>query len=618
MNLSSLFALFSPLHCSVQRGIQPMLPVLCTILILCTNMNAQPIITSPKREFRGAWIAVVSNVDWPINRTDDIEKQQRDFIAILNELQRANFNAIFFQVRPSADAVYQSGIEPWSEWLTGMQGRSPNYDPLAFAIREARQRGMEVHAWFNPYRSVVSAGSSVSAQHISRTRPEWHLAFSSPNRLLNPGIPDVRQYITGVIMDVVRRYDIDGIHFDDYFYPYSPNNITTQDAGTFNQFGTGFTDIGEWRRSNVNALISMVHDSIRAVKSHIKFGISPFGIYRNGVPTGIVGMDAFNVIYCDPLAWLRAGSVDYLIPQLYWQIGGAQDYNALSSWWSSQTTQFNRHLYSGNGLYRLLGTTDWPISQITQQIEINRFGSRTQGAVMFSANQLLNNIKGITTAFADGQFRWKAFPPTMPWKDNVPPLPPQSARGSVRGDSTVLEWSAPAPAGDADTARRYAVYRFPQGTPLSIDQSQFLVGIVSAPTTRFIERNPLSGTNFTYIITALDDMFNESADNTRVSISLTSSTQFQHAFGFVLENPLPNPFSGYTRLRFSIPTSLATSVHIHDINGRIVYTSPEYIYNAGNHELVINFDALNVANGVYIAQLRAGVYRASVRLHYQR
>ncbi len=586
---------------------------------LCTQIaQSQPIITSPKREFRGAWIAVVSNVDWPISRNDNIEKQQADLISILNELQRANFNAVFFQVRPSADAVYNSSIEPWSEWLTGAQGRSPGFDPLAFAIREARARGMEVHAWFNPYRSVVTASSNVSSQHISRTRPDWHLTFTSPNRLLNPGIPDVRQYITSIIMDVVRRYDIDGVHFDDYFYPYSPNNITTQDAGTFVQFGAGFSDINEWRRFNVNTLISMVNDSIRLIKPHIKFGVSPFGIYRNGVPTGIVGMDAFNVIYCDPLAWLRSGSVDYLIPQLYWQIGGAQDYNALSAWWSDQTKQFNRHLYSGNGLYRLLGTTDWPISQITQQIEINRFGSRTQGAVMFSASQLLNNVKNITSTFAEGQFRWKALPPTMPWKDNVPPLPPLAPRGNVRNDSVVLEWSSPALASDRDTARHYAIYRFPQGTIQSIEQSQFLVGTVSAPTTRFAERLPSPQTNYTYIITTLDDMYNESTPDARVSISLTSSTQYKSAFEFAFDHPTPNPFSGYTRLRFTLPQTLFASLRIYDLNGRIISIIPERQYSAGSHEIVVNFTDLSVSNGVYIAQLRAGIHTATVQLHYQR
>ena len=241
----------------------------------------------PKHEFRGAWIATVINLDWPSSRNASSHTQQRNLTDMIDGLKEAGINAVFFQVRSEADAMYASGIEPWSFWLTGEQGASPEpfYDPLEVAIEEAHKRGVELHAWINPYRASRGSSYEKAADHITKRYPQWVLTFGNI-ATLNPGLPEVRNHIARVIMDIVRRYDIDGVHFDDYFYPYPPNNISTEDSGTFAEHNRGITSIADWRRDNVNLLVAQVADSIRAVKPHVKFGISPFGILEKWGPCG--------------------------------------------------------------------------------------------------------------------------------------------------------------------------------------------------------------------------------------------------------------------------------------------------------------------------------------------
>ncbi|MGH7451691.1 MAG: glycoside hydrolase family 10 protein, partial [bacterium] len=300
-----------------------LLPIILTISFI-TPINTFATDNPPKREFRGAWIATVINLDWPSTPGLAPGTQRGELMRLLDELQAAGINAVMFQVRSECDAMYASTIEPWSYWLTGGQGRAPSpfYDPLQFAVQEAHKRGMELHAWLNPYRSVREIGSYANAaNHVSVQHPEW-LFRAGNTRVLDPGLPMVRAYVTSVVMDVVNRYDVDGIHFDDYFYPYPPDQISNQDDATFANYSRGFTNRGDWRRDNVNLLIKMIHDSIQVVKPYVKFGISPFGIWRNGIPTGITGLDAYNTIYCDALAWLQQQTIDYLTPQLYWPFGG--------------------------------------------------------------------------------------------------------------------------------------------------------------------------------------------------------------------------------------------------------------------------------------------------------
>ncbi|MBP1679355.1 MAG: Por secretion system C-terminal sorting protein, partial [Bacteroidetes bacterium] len=311
---------------------------------LLVTSSFEAVSQSSKREFRGAWIASVVNLDWPSSdargRTG---VQQAELVALLDQLKSTGITAVLLQVRSECDAVYPSSLEPWSYWLTGEQGvaPSPYYDPLEFAIAAAHARGLELHAWLNPYRAERAIGSyTLSSSHVVKSQPGWILTFPAVGlNLLDPGSPGARAHIAGVVADVVRRYDVDGVHFDDYFYPYPVSSagfpgITTEDAASFAADPRGFASIAAWRRDNVNLLVRMVDDSIKALKPYVRFGLSPFGIWRNGVPPGIVGMDAYSAIYCDAPAWLRQGTVDYLTPQLYWPIGGGQDYASLVSWWA--------------------------------------------------------------------------------------------------------------------------------------------------------------------------------------------------------------------------------------------------------------------------------------------
>jgi uncharacterized lipoprotein YddW (UPF0748 family) len=493
-----------------------LLLILTTSVFISINVFAGS--NPPKREFRGAWIATVINLDWPSSPGLSPQTQRQELIRLLDELKAAGINAVIFQVRSECDAMYASPLEPWSYWLTGNQGAppSPFYDPLEFAVAEAHQRGMELHAWFNPYRSVREIGSYTNApNHVSVQHPDW-LFRAGNTRVLDPGLPMARAFITNVVMDVVTRYDVDGIHFDDYFYPYPPNQITTQDDATFANYSRGFTNRGDWRRDNVNLLIKMIHDSIQVVKPYVKFGISPFGIWRNGVPTGITGLDAYNTIYCDALAWLNQKTIDYLTPQLYWPFGGGQDYGKLMPWWASQMN--GRHLYVGQAAYRI---ASWPAGEMPRQIRLNRSNPNAQGSIFFRALFFRENPRGFTDSLKTDLYRHLALSPAMNWKDLVPPNPPQNLSFKrIAGTGTAgLRWDAPYFASDGDTASRYVVYRFNQPAipPSALDDASNIIAIagerLGKPQTAAV-----AGTYY-YVVTSLDRNSNESAASEALLIS---------------------------------------------------------------------------------------------------
>ena len=424
----------------------------------------------PKREFRGAWIATVTNLDWPSNPTNSIEKNKSDLILLLDNLKAAGVNAVIFQIRTECDAFYNSPFEPWSYWLTGSQGSAPNpyWDPLEFAISESHKRGIEIHAWFNPYRAVRGSGYQNSSNHVSVKNPNWILTFGTL-KMLNPGLPEVRSHVIKVIMDVARRYDVDGIHWDDYFYPYPstnfPQGITNEDLATFNSDNRGFFDIKDWRRDNINLLIKSVHDSLKNYKKNIKFGISPFGIYKNGVPNGIVGLDAYNILYTDVLLWLQNNWLDYFTPQLYWGFGGGQDYTNLMLWWATQKN--NRHFYPGLAPYRITDS-NWPSSTVTNQIRLNRSSQVAEGEIFFRANQgITNNPKGFLDSLQKNLFNTKSISPIMSWNDNTKPNTPQNLRYTSTANNlpAALTWDSPQSANDGDIATFYTVYRFMNQTP---------------------------------------------------------------------------------------------------------------------------------------------------------
>jgi len=487
------------------RKLLPLITLPC--LVTSTTVAAGNL---PKREFRGAWIATVVNLDWPSSPGLAPETQRTELTTILNGLKAAGVNAVVFQVRPECDAFYASSFEPWSYWLTGQQGQAPSpyYDPLQFAIAETHKRGMELHAWFNPYRAVRQIGQyPPDPRHVSVLHPEWLLTFGN-FKMLDPGLPMVRDYITKVVLDVVQRYDVDGVHFDDYFYPYPPNQIANEDDATF-AYSRGFTDRGDWRRDNVNLLVKMVHDSIQVVKPYVKFGISPFGIWKNGVPPGITGLDAYSVIYCDALAWLNQRTIDYITPQLYWPFGGAQDYGKLLPWWASQTN--GRHMYVGQAAYRI---GIWSASEVPHQIRANRSHPQVQGSIFFRSRfGLLDNPRGFLDSLKTDLYRYPSLSPVMEWKDSVPPNAPRNLRYEriAGAGAAALQWDLPLIAADGDTASRYVVYRFDHEAIASgdLDDPSHIVEVagrrVNSPGT------PAGTGPYYYVVTGLDRNSNESA-----------------------------------------------------------------------------------------------------------
>lgn len=567
------------------------------IVIIPLRIAAQEV--PPKREFRAVWIATVSNIDFPLKNTDVPDKQRADFIAILEQHKATGLNAVLVQVRPTADALYAKSREPWSQYLTGQQGKAPEpfWDPLVFMIEEAHKRGLEFHAWFNPYRSVISSSTALAPEHISNTRPEWHLTFTSgsPYKLLNPGLQAVREYVTAVVMDVVRGYDVDGIHFDDYFYPYS--GIKNEDAATFQEFSRGITQLADWRRDNINLLIRMVYDSIRAAKPWIKFGVSPFGIWRSGVPAGIVGMDAYAQIYCDALNWLEKRSVDYLIPQLYWAFGGGQDYGKLMPWWLGQTNNAGRHLYTGNGAYRLNGSS-FSEQEIPNQIRFNR-QSAALGACFFSSNSLTNNYKKVQDSLRT-LFQTPALPPVMAWKDSIAPESPTKISIANASRGYTIAWQSPGKAADGDTAKYYAVYRFAKGEPLKTNDPRFIIALPFQPT--YNDTSAQQGISYTYAITALDRLHNE-------SLPLIATTTDVSVRAFERDITLdisPNPVQNKTTFHFWLPREQFTSIVMYDMLGRSVATILQEKRASGSY--FIEFDAGFLPEGMYVCRLTSGIF----------
>ena len=472
----------------------------------------------PKIELRAAWIATVINLDWPNSPTNSTEQQKQQLINLLDELKKDGINTVIFQIRTECDALYSSAYEPWSYYLTGSQGvpPMPYYDPLEFAVEEAHNRGMEIHAWFNPYRADRSIGSYPKAlSHITNSHPEWVLNIST-FKFLNPGLPEVRDYIQKIIGDVVSRYDIDGVHFDDYFYPYSPNHMTANatnnalDDSAFAADPRGFTNKYDWRRDNVNLMVQMVYDTIQAVKQHVKFGISPFGIWKNGVPPGIVGMDAYSVIYADAIAWLQDQSIDYLTPQLYWPFGGGQDYAKLQPWWADSVDYYDRHYYPGHAYYRI---PDWSNpSEMPNQIRLDRANPKVHGGVFFRAKNFGENPRGVTDSLRNDLYRHISILPTMAWKDIIPPNPPQNLIFErLPNGQAGIAWDLPQIASDGDSASRYVVYRFNYSNiqPSDLNDPANIYNVEGRRYSIPAEPPNPSGPYY-FVITSLDRNYNES------------------------------------------------------------------------------------------------------------
>ena len=401
------------------------------------------------REFRGAWVATVANIDWPSRPGLPVADQQRELLAILDRAVVLHLNAIVFQVRPAADALYASKLEPWSYFLTGRQGRAPEpfWDPLAFAVTEAHRRGLELHAWFNPFRAHVPGDTSPPAKsHVTRRHPRLVRPYG-PYLWLDPGEPAVQEMALRVIRDVVRRYDVDGVQIDDYFYPYREpgprgGDLPFPDDRTWRRYrrSGGRLSRDDWRRQNVNRFVKRLHAAVHEVKPTVKVGVSPFGIWRPGSPSGVAGLDSYQEIYTDSRLWLRNGWVDYWAPQLYWRADAPQQrYTALLGWWDEQNVK-GRHLWPGLFTSRVAGTEPrnvWDAGEILGEIRLTREQGRSSGNVHFSMQALMENRDGLGDSLATSLYAEPALVPASPWLDAKAPARPTAV---LRRDSTSGNW----------------------------------------------------------------------------------------------------------------------------------------------------------------------------------
>ena len=384
-----------------------------------------------QREMRGMWIATVANIDWPSRNSLSADQQKAEMIDILDRASSTGINTIIFHVRPAGDAVYSSQLEPWASLLSGQQGTNPGYDPLTFTIDEAHKRGMELHAWINPFRAGNSSDTvKMVAPHLFKTRRDLIRVYAS-NIWMDPGEPDVQDHSMQVIDDIVRRYDIDGIHADDYFYPYVVNDnagkpLPFPDSITYAKYGAGLS-LGDWRRANIDRFVERMYREVHAIKPTIKVGLSPFGIWRPGNPAGVNGLDAYASIYADSRKWLNEGWVDYFAPQLYWSIAASQQsFPALLDWWASQNTK-SRNVWPGLAAYRVSDGTSsaFSMQEIPEQIKLTRSRSSTMGALLYNTTWTLKQNGGaLASTLAGDLYKTRALVPASPWLDSTPPPAP--------------------------------------------------------------------------------------------------------------------------------------------------------------------------------------------------
>jgi uncharacterized lipoprotein YddW (UPF0748 family) len=461
-----------------------------------------------KREFRGAWVATVANIDWPSEPGLSSGEMIEELTYLFDQLQSAGMNAVLFQIRTECDALYESNYEPWSFYITGTQGKAPEpfFDPLKFAINEAHKRGMELHAWFNPYRAIRKTGDyELSDDHVSITNPEYVLNFGE-YQMLDPGLPGVQEHILNVMTDVLVNYDVDGIHFDDYFYPYDPK-VSDEDAATFKKHNRGFTNIDDWRRDNINLLMRKIYQIVKAVKPHVKFGISPFGIVQNHY-AGTDGFNSYDVLYCDPLTWLDEQIVDYINPQLYWAMEHElAPYSKLLPWWATVTN--GRHLYIGQYSSRFAGEDyDGNDNELEMQIELNRKTENVNGSVFFSAKSISQNWSGLADFMSHDWYQHPAFPPVMPWKDYTPPNTPINFEAKKEGGVVFLNWDLPETAADGENANYFVLYKFEDSENDISDPSKII--FISKGNEFTYTDDHSQNSDVLYALTAMDRLHNES------------------------------------------------------------------------------------------------------------
>lgn len=484
------------------------LSLLFVLLVAALSLNAQNV-AHPKREFRGAWIQAVNGQFMNMKEAD----MKQYLLTMLDNLQRANVNAIIFQVRVEGDALYQSALEPWSRYLTGEQGVSPGWDPLAFMVEQAHSRNMELHAWINPYRACTKGTKKMAPNHRSVVKPQNFIAYEG-QLYFNPSLEENRDFICMVAQDIVSRYDVDGLHIDDYFYPYPVKGKEFPDAAYFR--ASGADDIADWRRDNVNKLVKQLHNTVRSVKPWLKFGVSPFGIYRNAtkdVPDGSAtrGLQSYDDLYADVLYWIEEGWVDYCIPQIYWEIGHkAADYEALVSWWAEYAKK--RPLYIGQDVNRTVRAADASNPsrhQLWRKMQLQRAESSIQGSCLWDAASAANNVGGYRNILEQTYHRYPALMPESPFIDKKAPKKIKTIGVLDTNDGKMLVWITKEDKKNnpMNAPWRYVVYRFAGKDKIDTDNAGNIVAITSKPYYKLPDNE---NGKITYVVTVLDRLQNES------------------------------------------------------------------------------------------------------------
>lgn len=485
------------------------------ILVYAPILVIQPLNgQAPRREFRGVWVSTVANIDWPSKPGLNSLEQQQEIVEILERHRRNGINAIILQVRPSADAIYSSSLEPWSRYLTGAQGKAPDpfYDPLQYWIEEAHRRGMELHAWFNPYRIKLSLREELSEDHIIHAHPEWSFNYGS-KAYFSPANPEVWGYLRSVVLDVVKRYDVDAIHFDDYFYPYQIRGEELPDSTDFAAYGGDFYpgQIDQWRRHNVDTVIQILSRTIKEEKPWVKFGISPFGVWRNRAedPRGSetsAGTSNYDGLYADVIHWQREGWIDYLMPQLYWRDDHpAADFSTLAHWWND--FGYGRSMYVGLAPYRIDSKSEYRLWRkdkfFLQQIDIIRSCEGLDGFGFFSSHHFFReDLLSLNRKLQKKYCSTAALVPPMPWIDGEAP----GAPFNLRVEGNALVWDVEEFENEMDRARFFVVYRYELNEERFLKKVENILMITGEKNLRF-ENGIRPGI---FRVAALDRLNNES------------------------------------------------------------------------------------------------------------
>ncbi len=588
------------------------------LLSLLITVSLWPQI-SPKREFRAVWIASVNNIDWPSSKNLTPAQQRAEYISILDKHVLNGMNCVVVQIRPTCDAFYPSSIEPWSEWLTGTQGTAPNpyYDPLQFMIDETHKRGLEFHAWFNPYRAVMNINtSSVHSTHVSKTHPEWVKTYGT-YKWLDPGLLQVRNYSISVIVDVIKRYDIDGVHFDDYFYPYPITGVDFPDDSTFIRYPRGFTNKADWRRDNINLFMETLYDTIRTMRKNVKFGISPFGIWRNQStdPLGSAtsGFQAYDQQFADSRKWVQMGWLDYIVPQVYWNIGYAPaKYDVLVPWWANNS--FNRHLYIGMAAYKI-GTstqdTAWfNPSEMPKQMRLNRSIPQVKGEIFFSSKSITNNLLHFQDSLRTYIYKYPAIIPAMNWLDSVPPEQPASVSASQDTAKITINWNTPQPASDGDLPYYYLIYKFPGQDSVDFENNKYIYKKLAKDSLRFTDPRPAGNQNeVIYALSSFDRLHNEAVP-VILRIDLTGAERYSETKSNIrLYENYPNPFIDRTTIKYSLPNEAHVRIEIVSILGEVLSVPVDDLKSAGEYVVELGVHTTKggiLAPGVYFYRLTAG------------